>query len=124
MAGFEVSTYGRVWVSTEACTATPSSSSRCSPTMGGPSPSTAIASTSSSATTGTGASTNNSGAPKTPPTSDKGLLIHGDLACQVEEAPDLLGSRGDLGAVIVAEDHRNAHADQDPADGNDHQELG
>jgi hypothetical protein len=55
---------------------------------------------------------------------DKGLLIHGDLAGQGEEGPDLLGSRGDLGAVIVAEDHRNAPADQDPADGNDHQELG
>lgn len=54
---------------------------------------------------------------------DEGLLIDGNLAREVEEGPDLLGSRGDLGAVIVTENHRNAHADHDPANGNDHQQL-
>src|SRR6202048_1452782 len=53
------------------CTATPPSFSRCSPSTGGPSPSTAIASTFSSAMTCTGASPNNCGVPKTPPTSER-----------------------------------------------------
>ncbi len=50
-------------------------------------------------------------------------MIHRKLAGLIEEDPDILGSCGHLGARMIGQHKRNAHADQDSAGSDDHQEL-
>jgi hypothetical protein len=50
-------------------------------------------------------------------------LIHRKLAGLIEEDPDMLGAGGHPGARMIRQEERNTHADENSADGDDHQEL-
>ena len=51
------------------------------------------------------------------------LLIHRELASLVEEGPEVLGPGSYLGALMIRQKKRNAHAKENSAGGDDDQEL-